>query len=353
MSLVIIRAFIIYVFVIIAIRIMGKRQVGELKPHELVITFLISSTATIPLQDNNMPLLNCIIPVLLFVSLEIIVAILSIKSVKFRNLIQGKPIVIIDKGKIDEKKLRQLRFTVDDLCDALRQQGYWDIAEVQNAVIETNGTLSAALRPEQEAATLSDLQLKVQQTQATIPFVLDGQVLEDNLRWCGKDRAWLERTATANTVLPQEILLLIGNETEDYFLLKKEGRQPRVMIAKLGQDGHDRGAKVVATGYADIGFDVDMGPLFQTPEEAAKQAVENDVHVVGVSSLAAGHLTLVPQIIAELKKLGREDIVVIVGGVIPAQDYAELYADGAAAIFGPGTPIATAAIKILEILLAE
>ncbi len=131
---------------------------------------------------------------------------------------------------------------------------------------------------------------------------------------------------------------------------KKEGRQPRIMVAKLGQDGHDRGAKVVATGYADCGFDVDMGPLFQTPEEAAKQAVENDVHVVGVSSLAAGHLTLVPQIIAELKKLGREDIIVIVGGVIPAQDYDELYRDGAAAIFGPGTPIATAAIKIMELL---
>ena len=134
---------------------------------------------------------------------------------------------------------------------------------------------------------------------------------------------------------------------------KKEGRQPRVMIAKLGQDGHDRGAKVVATGYADIGFDVDMGPLFQTPAEAAKQAVENDVHVVGVSSLAAGHKTLVPQIVAELKKLGREDIVVIVGGVIPHQDYDDLYKAGAAAIFGPGTPIATAAIKILEILLDE
>ncbi len=134
---------------------------------------------------------------------------------------------------------------------------------------------------------------------------------------------------------------------------RKEGRQPRIMIAKLGQDGHDRGAKVVATGYADIGFDVDMGPLFQTPAEAAKQAVENDVHVVGVSSLAAGHLTLVPQIIAELKKLGREDIIVIVGGVIPAQDYEELYNDGAAAIFGPGTPIASAAIKILEILMQE
>ena len=131
---------------------------------------------------------------------------------------------------------------------------------------------------------------------------------------------------------------------------KKEGRQPRIMIAKLGQDGHDRGAKVVATGYADCGFDVDMGPLFQTPEEAAKQAVENDVHVVGVSSLAAGHKTLVPQIIGELKKLGREDIIVIAGGVIPAQDYDVLYKSGAAAIFGPGTPVAYAAIKIMELL---
>ncbi len=134
---------------------------------------------------------------------------------------------------------------------------------------------------------------------------------------------------------------------------QKEGRQPRIMVAKLGQDGHDRGAKVVTTGYADIGFDVDMGPLFQTPEEAAKQAVENDVHIVGVSSLAAGHKTLVPQIIAELKKLGREDIVVIVGGVIPHQDYDFLYQSGAAAIFGPGTPVTDAAIKILEILLTE
>ncbi|MDR2652568.1 MAG: methylmalonyl-CoA mutase [Prevotellaceae bacterium] len=134
---------------------------------------------------------------------------------------------------------------------------------------------------------------------------------------------------------------------------KKEGRQPRIMVAKLGQDGHDRGAKVVATGYADMGFDVDMGPLFQTPSEAAKQAVENDVHVVGVSSLAAGHKTLVPQIIAELEKLGRGDIIVICGGVIPAQDYQALYDAGAAAIFGPGTSVSLAAIKIIELLLQK
>lgn len=130
-----------------------------------------------------------------------------------------------------------------------------------------------------------------------------------------------------------------------------EGRRPRIMIAKMGQDGHDRGAKVVATGYADIGFDVDIGPLFQTPAESARQAVENDVHILGVSSLAAGHKTLVPQVIDELKKLGREDILVIVGGVIPPQDYDFLYQAGAAAIFGPGTVISEAGIKLLEILI--
>ena len=137
--------------------------------------------------------------------------------------------------------------------------------------------------------------------------------------------------------------------TEEF--AKKEGRRPRIFVAKMGQDGHDRGAKVVATGYADCGFDVDMGPLFQTPAEAAREAVENDVHVVGVSSLAAGHKTLVPQLIEELKKLGREDIMVIAGGVIPAQDYDFLYKAGVAAIFGPGTSVAKAACEMMNILL--
>lgn len=132
---------------------------------------------------------------------------------------------------------------------------------------------------------------------------------------------------------------------------RREGRQPRIMIAKIGQDGHDRGAKVVSTGYADIGFDVDIGPLFQTPAEAAKQAVENDVHILGISSLAAGHKTLIPQVINELKKLGREDILVVAGGIIPPQDYKFLYDAGVAAIFGPGTPVSKAARQILEILL--
>jgi methylmalonyl-CoA mutase len=139
----------------------------------------------------------------------------------------------------------------------------------------------------------------------------------------------------------------IARRMTDEFALK-EGRRPRIMVAKMGQDGHDRGAKVVATAYADMGFDVDMGPLFQTPEETAKQAVENDVHVIGMSSLAGGHKTLLPQLMEELKKLNREDIIVICGGVIPAQDYEFLYEHGAAAIFGPGTRIPEAAIKIME-----
>lgn len=139
--------------------------------------------------------------------------------------------------------------------------------------------------------------------------------------------------------------------TEEF--AKKEGRRPRIMVAKMGQDGHDRGAKVVATGYADCGFDVDMGPLFQTPAETAREAVENDVNVVGASSLAAGHKTLIPQLIEELKKLGREDIMVIAGGVIPAQDYEFLYQAGVAAVFGPGTSVAKAACEIMNILLEE
>ena len=132
--------------------------------------------------------------------------------------------------------------------------------------------------------------------------------------------------------------------------LKREGRRPRILVAKLGQDGHDRGQQVVASGFADLGFDVDVGPLFQTPEEAAQEAVDNDVHVVGASSLAAGHLTLIPALKKALEERGRGDILIVAGGVIPPQDYDELYRDGVAAIFGPGTVISESATKILDLL---
>jgi methylmalonyl-CoA mutase len=134
---------------------------------------------------------------------------------------------------------------------------------------------------------------------------------------------------------------------------KKDGRRPRIMIAKLGQDGHDRGAKVIATSFADLGFDVDIGPLFQSPQEAAKQAAENDVHILGISSLAAGHKTLVPKTIEALKQIGRDDIIVIVGGVVPTQDYEFLFQNGVAAVFGPGTIVSVAAIELLKILINE
>jgi methylmalonyl-CoA mutase len=141
-----------------------------------------------------------------------------------------------------------------------------------------------------------------------------------------------------------------ARELSDEFA-RLTGRRPRIMVAKLGQDGHDRGAKVIATSFADIGFDVDMGPLFQTPAEAALQAAENDVHILGVSSLAAGHKTLVPEVLEELKKIGRGDIMVIAGGVIPQQDYQYLFDKGVAAVFGPGTKIPAAASQILELMI--
>ena len=150
-------------------------------------------------------------------------------------------------------------------------------------------------------------------------------------------------------------------ENEDFIeacnLVKKfesfEGRRPRIMIAKMGQEGHDRGAKVVATSFADIGFDVDIGPLFQTPNEVARQAIENDVHLLGISSLAAGHKTLVPSVIKELKEMGRPDIMVVAGGVIPKKDYSSLFDVGVAAVFGPGTNISKAAQEILKIMISS
>ena len=149
----------------------------------------------------------------------------------------------------------------------------------------------------------------------------------------------------------EEKIQEVREMTEEF--MEHEGRRPRILIAKMGQDGHDRGAKVVATAYADLGFDVDMGPLFQTPEETAKQAIENDVHVIGMSSLAGGHKTLLPQLKQELKRLGREDIIIIAGGVIPKQDYDYLLEHGAAAIFGPGTVIPEAAVTIMEQIYKE
>ena len=222
MKLLICRTILIYLCVLFAMRLMGKRQLGELQPEELVSTILISNLASISIESEDVPVTASLIPLFLIAALELLGSALSFRSQKFFNVLSGRPKTVILNGEIDQNALRTLRLTTADLMEALRGKNVFDPREVSYAVIETNGTLSVALRPERESVRLADLQLKVEHCNATIPFVLDGQVLEDNLHWCGKDRAWLEATAEANTLLVSEILLLIGNETEDYFLLKKE-----------------------------------------------------------------------------------------------------------------------------------
>ena len=213
----------------------------------------------------------------------------------------------------------------------------------EKAVAEALKAIEAAAEGDENLLALAVEAAKVRATLGEISLALEN-------KW-GRYKA---TTKTISGVYSKEMVqnedFEKAREASDAFA-KKEGRRPRIMVAKMGQDGHDRGAKVVATSFADLGFDVDMGPLFQTPKEAAKQAVENDVHILGVSSLAAGHKTLVPAVMEALKELGREDIMVIVGGVIPAQDYEFLYDQGVAGIFGPGTPIAKAAGAILHLMM--
>jgi methylmalonyl-CoA mutase len=264
----------------------------------------------------------------------------------------------IDSGNQTIVGLNKYRLEKEDPIDILEV----DNTAVRKQQIERLNELkskrdNAAVKKALEAITncaktgegnLLDLAVQAAQVRATL-----GEISDACEEVCGRYKAIIR---TISGVYSKETkgddTFRTACELAEKFA-KKEGRQPRIMVAKMGQDGHDRGAKVVATGYADCGFDVDMGPLFQTPEEAARQAVENDVHVLGISSLAAGHKTLVPQVMSELKKLGREDILVIVGGVIPPQDYDFLYKAGVAAIFGPGTPVSNAAVMILELLLQE
>ena len=185
MSITFIRAVIIYITVIIAMRIMGKRQIGELKPHELVITVLVSQVASIPLEDNSMPLANMFVPILIFVAFEIIVSAISMKSLNFRNLIQGKPIFVIKNGKLDEKQMKRLRFTIDDLIDAIRQKDVFDISTVQDAVIETNGSISVLQKAEESPVTPKQLKLSVDEVSTPITIVIDGKPVTE---YFGKEK---------------------------------------------------------------------------------------------------------------------------------------------------------------------
>ena len=246
----------------------------------------------------------------------------------------------------DEQDLDTLE--VDN--DAVRRQQTAQLERTKRArnAEQVQQTLAEVTRRAREGGNLLEAAVEAARARATLGEI--SAAMEDVF---GRYRA---NTATVRGAYRQEIA---QNETfararalADRFAAV-EGRRPRIMIAKLGQDGHDRGAKVIATSFADIGFDVDVGPLFQTPEEAARQATENDVHLLGISSLAAGHKTLVPRALAELQALGREDILVIVGGVIPPKDYDFLFDAGVAGVFGPGTVVAEAAAEILGLMLGE
>ena len=225
MKLLLLRTTLIYLCVLFAMRLMGKRQLGELQPEELVSTMLISNLASISIESEQVPITASLIPLFLIASLELLGSVLSFYSRRFSNLLDGRPKTVIQNGdgKVDQQALRMLRLTAADLLEALRGKDIYDPRDVSYAVIETNGSLSVARKPDKETVTLADMGLAVQQSQATIPLVVDGQVLEDNLRACGKDRAWLERTARAHALAVRDILILLGNDTEDYFLLKKEG----------------------------------------------------------------------------------------------------------------------------------
>ena len=252
---------------------------------------------------------------------------------KYR-LAQEDPLHILD---VDNQKVRAKQ--LEQLADLKAKRDTKKVAECLQQLTECART---------EQGNLLEIAIEAARARATL-----GEISDALERVYGRYKAQIKTfSGVYSKEIKDDASFEKAKQLADAFAVQ-EGRRPRIMIAKMGQDGHDRGAKVVATGYADVGFDVDIGPLFQTPAEAAKQAVENDVHILGVSSLAAGHKTLVPQVIEELKRYGREDIMVIVGGVIPAQDYQFLFDAGAVAVFGPGTKISEAAISILEILMAE
>ena len=222
MTVNLIRAFIIYIFVIIAVRLMGKRQVGELKPHELVITILLSAIAVIPLEENSMPLANCLVPILLFISMEIIMSVISMKSLKFRNLLQGRPIFIIRQGKLDQKKLREMRFTIDDVVDALRQKDIFDLNEVEDAIIETNGSISVLPKAQYKPLTPDDINLSVTEKGMPITIVMDGKPVSEYFNEYKIKNSEIELVLQTVNSDVKKIMLLTIDDNGNTYLIKKE-----------------------------------------------------------------------------------------------------------------------------------
>ncbi len=223
MSITLIRAVIIYITVITAMRIMGKRQIGELKPHELVITVLVSQVASIPLEDNSMPLANMFVPILIFVSFEIIVSVISMKSLNFRNLIQGRPMFVIRNGKIDEKQMKRLRFTIDDLIDAIRQKDVFDISTVQDAVIETNGSISVLQKAEEAPVTPKQLKLSVDENSTPIAVVIDGKPVTQYFSTEKIKNSKIELVVNNENKDIKDIMLLTIDEDGNTYLIPKRG----------------------------------------------------------------------------------------------------------------------------------
>lgn len=224
MSVIFIRAVIIYIAVIIALRIMGKRQIGELTPHELVITILVSQVAIIPLQDNSMPLLNMFVPILIFVSMEILASALSMKSIHFRNLIQGKPLFVIRNGKLDEKQMKRLRFTVDDLVDAVRQKGYFDLSTIQDAIVEPNGTISVLQKAEESPVTPKQLKLSVDENATPVAVIVDGKPVYEYFGQNIVRNSEIELLVTDSGKKISEIMLLTIDDNGKIFIIPKRGK---------------------------------------------------------------------------------------------------------------------------------
>lgn len=218
----IIRVVILYLFVSIAIRIMGKRNIGELQPTELVITLLLSEFAAIPIEDNSIPLINSLIPVMILISLEIINSVISMKSTKFRNLSDGNALLIIKDGKLDQKQLKKLRLTVDDVLSALRQKDVFDISEVAFAVIETNGTLSVLLKPEFQNATKKDVNVKTKKDGFTCPVIIDGVVIKKNLEYCDISKEDIEKILKNKKVRKKQIFLMNIDKSKNAEIILKE-----------------------------------------------------------------------------------------------------------------------------------
>ena len=223
MSITLLRAIIIYIFITVAMRVMGKRQIGELNPQELVITILISAVATVPLENNGMPLANSLIPIAIFISFEIINSTLSMKSIKFRAMIKGKPRFIIKDGEIQQNELTKLRFTIDDLTDAIRQAGVFDISEVANAIVETNGTVSVQKKAEFSPLTPKDVGIKTEDAEVPITAIVDGKAVADCFGNVNIDENKAKLIAISNGEQPQNILVMtIKNDGTAYIVAKEE-----------------------------------------------------------------------------------------------------------------------------------